>query len=67
MAARLLHEPAVEGQVLDAGDGEAQYLFGTYEMLQVGFAVIGAGGAGLRAAVEAREAGLKVAIICKSL
>ena len=29
--------------------------------------VIGAGGAGLRAAVEAREAGLKVAIICKSL
>jgi len=29
--------------------------------------VIGAGGAGLRAAVEAREAGLCVAIICKSL
>ena len=29
--------------------------------------VIGAGGAGLRAAVEAREAGFKVAIICKSL
>ena len=29
--------------------------------------VIGAGGAGLRAAVEAREAGLSVAIICKSL
>jgi len=29
--------------------------------------VIGAGGAGLRAAVEAREAGLRVAIICKSL
>ena len=29
--------------------------------------VIGAGGAGLRAAVEAREAGLTVAIICKSL
>ena len=27
--------------------------------------VIGAGGAGLRAAVEAREAGLSVAIICK--
>ncbi len=26
--------------------------------------VIGAGGAGLRAAVEAREAGLRVAIIC---
>ena len=29
--------------------------------------VIGAGGAGLRAAVEAREANLRVAIICKSL
>ncbi len=29
--------------------------------------IIGAGGAGLRAAVEAREAGLNVAIICKSL
>ncbi len=29
--------------------------------------VIGAGGAGLRAAVEAREEGLRVAIICKSL
>src|ERR1019366_4863960 len=29
--------------------------------------VIGAGGAGLRAAVEAREAGFSVAIICKSL
>ena len=29
--------------------------------------IIGAGGAGLRAAVEAREAGLRTAIICKSL
>ena len=29
--------------------------------------VIGAGGAGLRAAIEARERGLRVAIICKSL
>jgi len=29
--------------------------------------IIGAGGAGLRAAVEARESGLRVAIICKSL
>ena len=29
--------------------------------------IIGAGGAGLRAAVSAREAGLSVAIICKSL
>ena len=29
--------------------------------------VIGAGGSGLRAAIEAREAGLRVAIVCKSL
>jgi succinate dehydrogenase / fumarate reductase, flavoprotein subunit len=29
--------------------------------------IIGAGGAGLRAAIAAREAGLRVAIICKSL
>jgi succinate dehydrogenase / fumarate reductase flavoprotein subunit len=29
--------------------------------------VIGAGGAGLRAAIEAREQGLRVAVICKSL
>jgi len=29
--------------------------------------VIGAGGAGLRAAIEAREQGLKTAIVCKSL
>src|SRR4051812_9391387 len=29
--------------------------------------IIGAGGAGLRAAISAHEAGLRVAIICKSL
>src|ERR1700712_4818388 len=29
--------------------------------------IIGAGGAGLRAAIGAHEAGLKVAVICKSL
>ena len=29
--------------------------------------VIGAGGAGLRAAIEAREQGLRTAVICKSL
>ena len=39
----------------------------TEEKLKYDVLVIGAGGAGLRAAVEAREAGLKVAIICKSL
>ena len=39
----------------------------TVEKFKYDILVIGAGGAGLRAAVEAREAGLKVAIICKSL
>jgi glycine/D-amino acid oxidase-like deaminating enzyme len=29
--------------------------------------VIGAGGAGLRAAIEARQQGMRVAVICKSL
>ncbi|MEJ6578035.1 MAG: fumarate reductase/succinate dehydrogenase flavoprotein subunit [Actinomycetota bacterium] len=37
------------------------------EKLKYDVVVIGAGGAGLRAAVEAREAGLSVAIVCKSL
>lgn len=39
----------------------------TIEKHKYDVVVIGAGGAGLRAAVEAREAGLRVAIICKSL
>ena len=39
----------------------------TIERHKYDVVVIGAGGAGLRAAVEAREAGLRVAIICKSL
>ena len=38
-----------------------------FERYRFDVVVIGAGGAGLRAAVEAREAGLRVAIICKSL
>jgi succinate dehydrogenase / fumarate reductase flavoprotein subunit len=37
------------------------------EKLQYDVVIVGAGGAGLRAAVEAREAGLRVAIVCKSL
>jgi succinate dehydrogenase / fumarate reductase flavoprotein subunit len=39
----------------------------TLERYKYDVLIIGAGGAGLRAAVEAREAGLSVAIICKSL
>jgi succinate dehydrogenase flavoprotein subunit len=39
----------------------------TYETLTADVLVIGAGGAGLRAAIEAAAAGARVAIVCKSL
>ena len=42
--------------------GEAPVTHHTYDVI-----VIGAGGAGLRAAIEARLRGKRVAIICKSL
>src|SRR5205814_9577299 len=38
-----------------------------YETLEHDVLVIGAGGAGLRAAIEASAAGLRVGLICKSL
>src|SRR5690349_3087366 len=38
-----------------------------YEEHRYDVLIIGAGGAGLRAAIAAREAGLRTAIICKSL
>src|SRR5215469_3121787 len=38
-----------------------------YEILEYDVLVIGAGGAGLRAAIEASAAGVKVGLICKSL
>ncbi len=37
------------------------------ERLDFDVLVIGAGGAGLRAAIPARESGMRTAIICKSL
>ncbi|KUI38042.1 fumarate reductase/succinate dehydrogenase flavoprotein subunit [Mycobacterium sp. GA-2829] len=40
---------------------------GELERHQYDVVVIGAGGAGLRAVIEARERGLKVAVVCKSL
>jgi succinate dehydrogenase / fumarate reductase flavoprotein subunit len=38
-----------------------------YQLVEQDVLVIGAGGAGLRAAIEAAESGLKVGLICKSL
>ncbi len=38
-----------------------------FERLEYDVVIIGAGGAGLRAAIEARASGLRTAIICKSL
>ena len=38
-----------------------------YETLEYDVLVIGAGGAGLRAAIEASAAGVKVGLVCKSL
>ena len=38
-----------------------------YEILEYDVLIIGAGGAGLRAAIEASAAGVKVGLICKSL
>jgi len=38
-----------------------------YELYESDVVIIGAGGAGLRAAVEAQEMGLRTAVVCKSL
>ena len=38
-----------------------------YQTFEYDVLVIGAGGAGLRAAIEASAAGLKVGLVCKSL
>ncbi len=44
------------------GSAGADYETHDYDVI-----VIGAGGSGLRAAIEAKERGLRVAVICKSL
>src|SRR5882672_10027401 len=38
-----------------------------YELVETDVLVVGAGGAGLRAAIEAGQAEIKVALVCKSL
>lgn len=40
---------------------------GSYETVETDLLVLGAGGAGLRGAIAAAEAGARVLVICKSL
>ena len=47
--------------------GTADSVSGDYETHDYDVIVIGAGGSGLRAAIEAKERGLRVALVCKSL
>jgi succinate dehydrogenase/fumarate reductase flavoprotein subunit len=54
--------------VLDGSpDGLENFVMAEYQKFEHDVLVIGAGGAGLRAAIEASAAGLKVGLICKSL
>src|SRR5271167_2117174 len=48
-------------------DGLETFLMAEYQKFEYDVLVIGAGGAGLRAAIEASAAGVKVGLICKSL
>src|SRR5436309_6947123 len=48
-------------------DGLENHLMPEYEKFEHDVLVIGAGGAGLRAAIEASDAGVAVGLICKSL
>src|SRR5204863_10146992 len=48
-------------------DGLENHLMTDYQVFEHDVLVIGAGGAGLRAAIEASAAGVKVGVVCKSL
>jgi len=52
------------GNVMSPGDSGDSHGFETHDYDVI---VIGAGGAGLRAAIAAHDAGAKTAIVCKSL
>ncbi|HEX5561990.1 MAG TPA: fumarate reductase/succinate dehydrogenase flavoprotein subunit [Nocardioidaceae bacterium] len=54
------------GNRMDSGDAAA-HSWGEFERHRYDVVVIGAGGAGLRAAVAAHDAGARVAVVCKSL
>src|ERR1700687_603129 len=61
---RLLRPDVLDGKVPRL---QSVVLMAEYEERQHDVLVIGAGGAGLRAAIEASAGGAKVAVICKSL
>src|SRR5881397_2028063 len=48
-------------------DGLENHLMPEYQKFEHDVLVIGAGGAGLRAAIEASAAGVSVGLVCKSL
>jgi len=55
------------GNRMDSGEAPESDFGAGFETHEYDVVVIGAGGAGLRAAIAAHDAGAKVAIICKSL
>src|SRR5438309_7086280 len=61
---RPVHPPPVHGR---ADRSEDRFLMSEIERHEYDVVVIGAGGAGLRAAIEAHALGAKTAIVCKSL
>src|ERR1019366_9010323 len=60
---RRLHTAVLNGHL----DRLENFLMPEYQKFEYDVLVIGAGGAGLRAAIEASGAGVKVGLICKSL
>src|SRR6266545_4653065 len=55
------------GRSTSAAGGRKERVMNSYEPLDFDVLVIGAGGAGLRAAIEASAMGLKTGLVCKSL
>ena len=55
------------GNRMDPGEATGSDAGAAFETHEYDVVVIGAGGAGLRAAIAAQDAGAKVAIVCKSL